>query len=344
MRINNKECLYSKQNGFSIVPIDLSPTVLKGSEVLIRPEMVGICGSDLYHLETYEGENLRLGHEWTGQVLAVGPDVKSIAISDRVTSSAVLACGKCPHCQKREYNFCVQSEILGSEKIGALRSWMIIEEHNLLKTTESDLKAATLLEVIAVGEQAYLHLAALNNTSGATLIFGAGSVGLCLAEVAKRKGIKPVIIELTQTRKERAEKLGHEVYTLSQALMNPKFDHHFGIIFDASGDHCDGKGAWSFIAHFGKKEFAAVMIAKYTKKFSFNPDALAKLSARLIWMRGVHPDCLIQTIKDWEKTEALKRLTNELVSHVFQFETETSKAFETAGNQNLAGKVMIKLT
>lgn len=341
---NDKECLYSKQDGFSINPIEPSPAVLKGSEVLIRTEMVGICGSDLYHLETYEGDKLRLGHEWTGQVLAIGPQVKALNISDRVTSSAVLACGKCSHCEKREYNFCVQSEILGSENLGALRSWMVIEEHNLLKTTEPNLKAATLLEVIAVGEQAYLHLGALKNTNGPTLIFGAGSVGLCVAEVAKRQGVKPILIELCQTRKERAERLGHEAYTLSQALMNPKFDHHFGIIFDASGDHCDGKGAWNFIAHFGKKEFAAVMIAKYTKKFSFNPDALAKLSARLIWMRGVHPDCLIQTIKNWEKTEALRRLSDELVSHVFQFETEITKAFETAGNQNIAGKVMIKLT
>lgn len=343
MPIKAQECLYSKKSGFSLQDLPSPPDKLKENEVLVQSEMVGICGSDLYHLDTYEGDGLRLGHEWTGSVLAIGSQVKTLQVSDRVTSSAMLACGQCSHCQKREFNFCLQSKVLGSEELGALRSWMVIQEHNLLKLTEHDPKAATLLEVVAVAEQAYLHLDSLKRTSGPTLIFGAGSVGLCLAEVAKRKGVQPILIEKSQNRRIRAQRLGHEVYSLQEALMNPKFDHYFGIIFDASGDHCDGSGAWKSIAHFGSKEFAAVMIAKYTESFLFNPDPLGKLSARFLWMRGVHPDCMIQTIKDWEGKPALKRLSDELVTHVFQFQTEISKAFLTAQDRSQSGKVMIKV-
>jgi threonine dehydrogenase-like Zn-dependent dehydrogenase len=315
------------------------------NDILVKPLLVGVCGSDLFHLESYRGAALRIGHEWIGDVIKVGAGVRSLKIGDRVTSSAVLACGRCEACTQGKSNYCTNSTILGSEVIGALRTHLVLKEHQLVKILGGDDQAQAILEVVAVGEQALIHLQSLKADRQRLLIFGAGSVGLCTAMVASSQGYEVILLETIPERIKRAQGLGYRVMALGLALLDPEMRHHFPLIIDASGDHLGGKGAWSYLTYFGAKDFHGVMVAKYLKPVQFDPNQLALLQARLVWMRGVSESCLRDTVSKWSSTQKLSELAQELVTHQIDFSSpvDLKQAFETAQDRSLSGKVLLRL-
>ena len=85
------------------------PKIINPSDAIIRVTSTAICGSDL-HL--YNGfiptlkEGDILGHEFMGEVVDVGRNVKKLKVGDRVVTSAVIACGACWYCQHQQFSFC----------------------------------------------------------------------------------------------------------------------------------------------------------------------------------------------------------------------------------------------
>ncbi|MEQ1879167.1 MAG: alcohol dehydrogenase catalytic domain-containing protein, partial [Bdellovibrionia bacterium] len=89
------------------------------TEAVVRPKYVGICGSDLFLLESLgrkTGE-LRLGHEWIGVVERAGKKSK-LKRGDVVTSTGTLSCLTCDFCKRAETHFCSDAEYLSSDSIG----------------------------------------------------------------------------------------------------------------------------------------------------------------------------------------------------------------------------------
>ena len=77
----------------------------RGAEVLVKIRASGICGSDV---ECYEGKSAEgrfdlgpytMGHEWAGDVVQIGSEVKNVKVGDKVTGECVLACGYCLNCR-----------------------------------------------------------------------------------------------------------------------------------------------------------------------------------------------------------------------------------------------------
>ncbi|HUP58418.1 MAG TPA: alcohol dehydrogenase catalytic domain-containing protein, partial [Bdellovibrionota bacterium] len=117
------ELVFTRAKGFERRPLPSAPEPAPG-EVLVRPKHVGICGSDLFLMEGQEGE-LRLGHEWVGVVDRAGAGASAFRPGDSVTSTGTLSCGGCLHCSREETHFCDHAEYLSSDRLGALRSWML---------------------------------------------------------------------------------------------------------------------------------------------------------------------------------------------------------------------------
>ena len=104
-----------------------------GMQVLIRTHAVGLCGSDigLYH-GTYEGPKnypLYFGHEWSGTVEAVGPDVTKVKPGDKVTGDCSIFCGECEFCTSAgDKNLCQRIEKFGITVNGASRQHFLQDE------------------------------------------------------------------------------------------------------------------------------------------------------------------------------------------------------------------------
>lgn len=164
----------------------------------------GICGSDLHYYNHFRNgdilvrEPLSLGHESSGEIVAVGNDVSGLKIGDRVALEVGLPCGKCDRCAEGRYNICTGMRFRSSAKSfphaqGTLQDrinhpadWC----HLLPPSMPWDVSA--LLEPLSVAIHA-ARRAALS-PSASVLIFGAGAVGLLVAGVCKIYGANTVII------------------------------------------------------------------------------------------------------------------------------------------------------
>ncbi|KAI1113155.1 sorbitol dehydrogenase [Nemania sp. NC0429] len=173
-------------------------------ELQVAVRSTGICGSDVSYYKKFANgdlcacEPLSLGHESSGTVVAVGPQVTGFKIGDRVALEVGVACGQCNICRRGRYNLCKRMRFRSSaksvphfqgtlqEKINHPAVWC----HKL--PDHVSFEAAALLEPLSVG----IH--AVNRASpspGSTaLVMGAGTVGLLTAAMALQAGCTSVII------------------------------------------------------------------------------------------------------------------------------------------------------
>ncbi len=103
-------CWYGKQDvRVETVP---DPTILNPRDAIVRITLTAICGSDLHlydgAIPTMQRGDI-LGHEFMGEVVAVGSEVKKLAVGDRVVVPFPISCGKCAHCAETEYSLCDNS-------------------------------------------------------------------------------------------------------------------------------------------------------------------------------------------------------------------------------------------
>ncbi|MGM9640217.1 MAG: zinc-binding dehydrogenase [Faecousia sp.] len=128
--------------------------VPQGHEALVRVRYVGICGSDIHLFGgTYNGPHsypMRFGHEWSGVVEAVGPEVTRVRPGDVVTGDCSRFCGHCSGCEK-DKNLCQHIEKFGITIDGASAEYILRDETYLYKAPQGmDQKLLCLSEPVAV--------------------------------------------------------------------------------------------------------------------------------------------------------------------------------------------------
>lgn len=184
-------------------------------ETLVRIRRVGICGSDLHLFRqgrlggVEAGSSHVIGHECTGRVEAVGPDVDPDLEGTRVSVEPAIPCGECRWCRTGLYNVCPHGDFIGvPPTLGALQDYMVHPAHCLhpLPDDLSD-EAAVVLEPMAIALHA-LNLSKVK-TGQSIAVLGTGCVGTCvLALLNLYKGTHVVAADLEDDRLERAKELG----------------------------------------------------------------------------------------------------------------------------------------
>ena len=189
------------------------PTILKGSDALVRVTKAGICGSDLHFFNN--GPDLgmeagtRLGHEVVGVVEAVGADVTGVKAGDRVVAPFVFSDGSCFFCDQGVQSSCTSGGIFGSpfwgehaggEVEGGQSEFVRVPEADgtlvvipeALAADEHDLAVLPLGDVFATG---YHGAVQTGVTPGDTVaVIGDGAVGLCAVQAAALKGAAAVVL------------------------------------------------------------------------------------------------------------------------------------------------------
>lgn len=206
------------KNAIEIVDID-EPAVSRDL-VKIRVKYCGICGSDLhaYH-GTYPGTKppVVLGHEFSGEVVEIGPHVTRIKIGDRVTSETTYStCNNCIQCITKNYNLCSTRKGLGTQVNGAMADYVLSREESLHIIPENvSYLSAALTEPLACGVHAVLEKVTIH--SGETIcIFGPGTIGLLAGQVAKSQGAEVIMTGVSKDihRLKLAKQLGF--HTINQ--------------------------------------------------------------------------------------------------------------------------------
>jgi 2-desacetyl-2-hydroxyethyl bacteriochlorophyllide A dehydrogenase len=165
-------------------------------EVRVRMAATAICHTDL---EIYTGRhpNVRypvvMGHEATGTVEAVGPEVSRLHPGQRVVIDPIIACGACDCCRRGRGNLCRRAGLLGRELPGSLADHVILGEGYLHPLPDQlGFEAATLIETLATVRHAQTRAGL---AAGETVVvLGQGAAGLLHTQLARITGASVVAV------------------------------------------------------------------------------------------------------------------------------------------------------
>lgn len=209
-------------------------------EALIRVKAAGVCGTDVH---MWEGANTEgtfpfiPGHEWAGEVVEVGKDIKTFSVGDRVVAEVPIKCRVCPNCRDgMDPNMCPDFELYGFswEYPGGMAEYTVSKEERLFKIPDNvSYEEAALVEPLSVAYHGVWGSGGGAAPHDRVAIFGAGPIGLFALLTCKASGAPVIVIEPQPFRQEMARKLGADVV----------IDPTLGDVIEQVLAHTGGRGA-----------------------------------------------------------------------------------------------------
>ncbi|MDG4789702.1 alcohol dehydrogenase catalytic domain-containing protein [Micromonospora sp. WMMD1102] len=196
------------------------PTPPGPGQLRIAVAYTGICGTDLhiYHgdMDARVGPSAVLGHEMSGLVEAVGPDVTGWSVGQPVTVMPTRSCGRCAACRRGTSHICHRMDFLGIDSPGAMQSsWTLPADLVIALPEELPLDRAALVEPVAVAVHD-VRRADLRPDEHVVVV-GGGPVGVLIALVARARGARVKLVEPAPARRAVAAELGIETVDPSTA-------------------------------------------------------------------------------------------------------------------------------
>lgn len=182
--------------------------------VRIAVAFTGICGTDLhiYHgdMDQRVTQPAVLGHEMSGRIAEVGPDVTEWAVGDPVTVMPLAWCGECPACLAGNQHICHRLVFIGIDSPGSMQtSWTVPTDILVRLPSDLPLEHGALVEPTAVAVHDVRR--ADLNPGERVVVVGGGPVGILIATVAREAGADVLLLELDAFRREVAEGVGLRV-------------------------------------------------------------------------------------------------------------------------------------
>jgi threonine dehydrogenase-like Zn-dependent dehydrogenase len=219
------------------------PTVEPGT-VIVRPEAVGICGSEV---EGYLGKMgnrtppLVMGHEFAGTVTEVGEGVSENLVGREVAVNPLSSDGTCPLCRAGYTNLCPNRKLIGIHSPGGFAEYVLAPQGNVYPLPEGvGARTGALAEPLANGVHG-VRLGLANHTVEHAVVIGAGTIGLMCIQAAVLDGIPEVsVVETHEARRDQARGLGaHAAYASGEeareALEEPTEGLGADLVVDAVG-------------------------------------------------------------------------------------------------------------
>ncbi len=177
---------------------EISEPLPKAQEVLVRVLQAGICGSDMnrFHYGSHPWPpGFVMGHEFCGEIAAIGLDVTAWQVGQPVVVEPTLYCGTCFYCQQGYHNRCVDFAargITGSGTNGGFAEYVCVPAYQPhIQPPALTPALGALVEPTAVSVHGW-HLAGIAQPDSVVVI-GIGNIGLLAVLVAKAKGAKQII-------------------------------------------------------------------------------------------------------------------------------------------------------
>jgi len=264
-------------------------------EVLLRVRRVGVCGTDL-HIFTGNQPYLQyprvMGHELSGTVESADEET-GLAFGDAVYVMPYLSCGNCIACRNGKTNCCVNIQVLGVHRDGAMTEYLRIPAQFVRKAEGVTLDQAAMVEFLAIGAHAVRR--AEVRSAQRVLVVGAGPIGMAAMTFAKLRGATVTALDSRSDRLAfctshlgvaATVKLGEGDVTQLATLSDGEF---FDVVFDATGNAEAMQRGFAFIAHGGKY----VLISIVKDAITFSDPEFHKREATLLASRNA-------TLEDFE--------------------------------------------
>ena len=192
---------------------DIPEPTIGPNDVLIRMRKTAICGTDMHiwHWDEWAQRTIKVpmavGHEYCGEIVAIGSEVRGLNAGDRVSGEGHITCGHCRNCRAGRRHLCRNTVGVGVNRPGCFAEYMSLPASNVFKLPDaiSD-EIASILDPF--GNAAHTALS-FNLVGEDVLITGAGPIGIMAVAIARFAGARHVVItDVNPYRLELAKRMG----------------------------------------------------------------------------------------------------------------------------------------
>jgi threonine 3-dehydrogenase len=207
------KALYKANAGPGFEFVDRPEPEPSDNEVKIRVLRTGLCGTDL-HIESWDAwaqSEIKVplipGHEFFGEVVEIGADVRDVKVGDRVSGEGHIVCGICRNCRAGRRQMCIRTLSLGVHRDGAFAEFVVIPESNVwVHPADLDPDLGAIFDPFGNAVHTALSFPLVGED---VLITGAGPIGLMAAAVCRHVGARYVVItDVSEPRLELARQMG----------------------------------------------------------------------------------------------------------------------------------------
>ena len=312
-------------------------------EVLIRVLRTGICGTDL-HIDAWNEwaqatikPPLVVGHEFVGEIAAVGEGVESVYAGELVGAEGHIVCGRCRNCLAGRRALCANSVGIGVQRDGAFAEYIVMPAGNVWPhLSKIDLDVAAIFDPLgnAVHVATQYRLVAED-----VLITGAGPIGLMAAIVARHNGARFVVVtDVSDYRLDLARKIGVTLAVdvsqtrLREAQGQLGMKEGFDVAFEMSGVPSAMREMIDNMAHGGRIAVLGLPEHEF-------PIDWSQVVFKMLTVRGVYGRQIFET---WYQMSVFVQTgldISPVITHRFPYR-DYKEAFNVA-HSGKCGKVVL---
>lgn len=313
------------------------------NDVLIRVHKTAICGTDvhIYKWDAWAQATIPVpmvvGHEFVGEVVAIGANVADFRVGDIVSAEGHVVCGRCRNCLAGRRHLCKDTKGIGVNRAGAFAEYIAVPMTNVWHhRSDIDQDVAAIFDPFGNA----VHTALSFNVLGEdVLITGAGPIGIMAAAIVKHAGARFVVVtDMNDYRLNLAKKMGADVVlnvkngTLSDIQKQLGMKEGFDVGLEMSGNSSAFRGMIDNMCHGGK--IAMLGIPSEPIAIDWN-----KVVFNMITIKGIYGREMYET---WYKMSVMLESglnIRPVITHHFHY-TEFEKGF-AAMLSGQSGKVIL---
>jgi threonine 3-dehydrogenase len=316
------------------------------NDVLINVHCTGICGTDL-HIHSWDAwaqkavpVPLVVGHEFVGEVVAVGDNVNDFIPGDVVSGEGHLVCGRCRNCMAGRRHLCAHTHGVGVNRAGAFANYVALPMTNVWHHAPGiDREVAAIFDPFGNAVHTALTFKVLGED---VLITGAGPIGLMAAAVVRHAGARHVVItDVNEHRLALARQMGVtralDVRSESVASVQAELgmQEGFDVGLEMSGNPAALRDMLANMAHGGR--IAILGIPTEDIAIDWNLVVFNMLTIKGIYGREMYETWYAMTVMVQSGLDISPVITHRFVADDYE------EAFATAASGQ-AGKVLLDWT
>lgn len=312
-------------------------------DVLIKVKKTSICGTDvhIYNWDEWSQKTIPVpmvtGHEFVGEVAAIGSDVHDVKLGDLVSAEGHVVCGKCRNCLAGRRHLCKDTSGIGVNRPGAFAEYISVPRGNVWKCDPKiPLDVLSCFDPLGNAVHTALKFSVLGED---VLITGAGPIGIMATAVARHAGARNIVVtDVNPYRLDLAKKMGATVtvdvttQNIKTVMSELKMTEGFDVGLEMSGNSRAFSDMLNNMFHGGK--IALLGIHGPDTKIDWNSVVFNGLTIKGIYGR--------EMFETWYLMTALVQSglnITPVITHKFHY-TDYIEGFETM-KSGKSGKVIL---
>lgn len=322
---------------------DVPMPTIGHNDVLIKIRKTAICGTDvhIYNWDAWAQKTIpvpmTIGHEFVGEIVELGSEVKGLKVGDRVSGEGHITCGHCRQCRAGKRHLCRNTEGTGCDRVGCFSEYLSFPAFNVFPLP-ADLPddIASILDPFGNA----VHTALSFDLVGEDiLITGAGPIGIMAVAIARHVGARHIVIsDVNEYRLDLAKKMGvtravnPSKENFRDVMKELGMQEGFDVGFEMSGNGIAFNSMLEVMNHGGRVAILGIPPEKVAIDWNL-------VIFKGLFLKGIYGREMFET---WYKMVSMLQSglnISQIITHHFPVD-DFEKAFQTmrAGN---CGKVIL---